>query len=362
VFYKFGTTTSQLTRFTGVEMRKTKIICTLGPSSGNTTILRNMMLSGMDTARLNFSHGSHEMHRRYINLVRRLNKASRHKIKILQDLEGYQIRIGKFKNNKKAIALKKGCEVALANKEEFYTTGMIPFDYEGSLQDIGIGSHIYIDDGNIAIKVKNRTKNCIKAEVLTPGIVKENKGINIPDVNLKFKGLTDKDKIDLQFGIKNKVDFIVQSFVRDKEDIITVREFINRRNFNCPLIAKIENRRGIENIDEIMEVSDGIMIARGDMGVSLPIYEVPIMQKIIITKCNNRKKFAITATQMLESMTERLRPTRAEVSDVANAILDGSDYVMLSGETAVGQHPIEVVRMMNDIIKFTEKSQNREDV
>jgi pyruvate kinase len=321
-----------------------------------------MMLSGMDTARLNFSHGSHEMHRQYINFVRRLNKTSRHKIKILQDLEGYRIRIGKIKNNKKTIALKKEHEVALTNKEEFYTTGMIPFNYEGSLQDIGIGSHIYIDDGNIAIKVKSRTKNCIKAEVVTPGIVKENKGINIPDVNLKFKGLTDKDKIDLQFGIKNKVDFIVQSFVRDKEDIINVRYYIKQYNSKCQIIAKIENRQGIENLDSILDVCDGIMIARGDMGVSLPIYEVPIVQKMIIKKCNKRKKFVITATQMLESMTEHLRPTRAEVSDVANAILDGSDYVMLSGETAVGQHPIEAVRMMNDIIKFTEKSQKREDI
>ena len=179
---------------------------------------------------------------------------------------------------------------------------------------------------------------------------------------MKFDGLTEKDENDLLLGIANNVDFIAQSFVRSKKDILSVREFINRRNFNCPLIAKIENRRGIENIDEIMEVSDGIMIARGDMGVSLPIYEVPIMQKMIIKKCDERKKFVITATQMLESMTEHLRPTRAEVSDVANAILDGSDYVMLSGETAVGQHPIEVVRMMHDIIKFTEKSQNREDI
>jgi len=343
-------------------MRKTKIICTLGPSSGNTTILRNMMLSGMDTARLNFSHGSHEMHRQYINFVRRLNKTSRHKIKILQDLEGYRIRIGKFKNNKKTVALKKGHEVALTNKEKFYTTGMIPFDYEGSLQDIGIGSHIYIDDGNIAIKVKSRAKNCIKAEVVTPGIIKENKGINIPDVNLKFKGLTDKDKIDLQFGVKNKVDFIAQSFVRDKEDIINIRNYIKQYNFKCQIIAKIENRQGIENLNSILDVCDGIMIARGDMGVSLPIYEVPIMQKMIIKKCNKRKKFVITATQMLESMTEHLRPTRAEVSDVANAILDGSDYAMLSGETAVGQHPIEAVQMMSDIIKFTEKSQKREDI
>ncbi|MHC4192404.1 MAG: pyruvate kinase, partial [Planctomycetota bacterium] len=181
-------------------------------------------------------------------------------------------------------------------------------------------------------------------------------------INLKFEGLTVKDKNNLMFGMANKVDFIAQSFVRSEKDIISVREFINQHKFNCPLIAKIENRQGIENIDDIMKVSDGIMIARGDMGVSLPIYEVPIMQKMIIKKCNKRKKFVITATQMLESMTENLRPTRAEVSDVANAIFDGSDYVMLSGETAAGKHPVEAVQMMKNIIKFTEKSQKRENI
>ncbi len=337
-------------------MSKVKIICTIGPSSGNALVLRSMRQAGMDVARLNFSHGSHEMHRRSINFIRGLNKTNRRRIKILQDLEGYRIRIGKFKSNKKTILLKKGQEVALTNKEEYCKPGTISFDYQGSLNSIGIGCHIYIDDGNIAIKVKSRTKDYINGEVVSPGILKENKGVNIPAVNFEFHGLTDKDKTDLQFGIKNKVDFIAQSFVRDKEDIVSIRKFIEERSFKCKLIAKIENRQGIENLDSILGVCDGIMIARGDMGVSLPIYEVPIMQKMIIRKCNERRKFVITATQMLESMTEHLRPTRAEVSDVANAILDGSDYVMLSGETAVGQHPVEVVRMMSDIIKFTEKA------
>ena len=189
-----------------------------------------------------------------------------------------------------------------------------------------------------------------------PGFLKEHKGINIPDMDLKLSGLLEKDKRDLLFGIENKVDFIAQSFVRSREDIICVREFINGQGFNCPLIAKIENRQGIENIDEILEVSDGIMVARGDMGVSLPMYEVPMVQKMIIRKCGVHRAFVITATQMLESMTENVRPTRAEVSDVANAIIDGSDYLMLSGETAVGKHPVETVAMMSDIIGFTEKA------
>jgi pyruvate kinase len=185
--------------------------------------------------------------------------------------------------------------------------------------------------------------------------VKENKGINIPDVILRFKGLTHKDKLDIQFGIENKVDYIAQSFVRDKHDILPIRNLVKQKLTSCQIIAKIENSPGIKNIDEILDVSDGIMIARGDMGVSMPIYEIPMIQKMIIRKCNQKKKFVITATQMLESMTENLRPTRAEVTDVANAILDGSDFLMLSAETAVGRYPVEAVRMMNEIIRFTEQ-------
>ncbi len=190
--------------------------------------------------------------------------------------------------------------------------------------------------------------------MVVPGVLKENKGINIPDINLRFKGVTDKDKKDIEFGIKNKVDYIAQSFVRDSKDVLYIRGLIKDRLLDCKIIAKIENRQGIRNIDEIIEVSDGIMVARGDIGVSLPIYEIAVIQKMIIKKCNRKKRFVITATQMLESMTENLRPTRAEVTDISNAILDGSDFLMLSAETAVGKYPVEAVRMMNQIIKFTE--------
>ncbi|MFZ0034506.1 MAG: pyruvate kinase, partial [Sedimentisphaerales bacterium] len=331
-------------------------ICTLGPSSCNAAVLKKLVLSGMNVARLNFSHGTHKTHKQSIDIIRRLNKTRRNKIKILQDLEGCRIRVGLFKGPKKMVALAAGSIVTLINKPQTDKKNVIPFDYHGSLSDIKTGCHIFIDDGSIALKVKSRNQTGLKAEVLVPGVVKEHKGINIPDINLKFDGLTEKDKDDLIFGIANKVDFIAQSFVRNEKDILSVREFINRHNFNCSLIAKIENRQGIENIDRILEVSDGIMIARGDMGVSLPIYEVPVMQKIIIKKCRRRRAFVITATQMLESMTEHIRPTRAEVSDVANAIIDGSDYVMLSAETAAGKHPVEAAQMMSDIIMFTEKS------
>ncbi|MHC4395090.1 MAG: pyruvate kinase [Planctomycetota bacterium] len=337
-------------------MVRTKIICTLGPSSGNTTVLRKMILAGMDVVRLNFSHGSHEEHKHNIDLVRRLNTKYRRHIRILQDLEGYRIRIGRFKyRREKTIELRKRQIIRLTNKNKAGDKEVIPFDYEGALRNIKIGSLIYIDDGNISLKVKAGTKGYLKAEVIVPGILKENKGINIPGINLKFKGLTEKDKSGLDFAAKNKVDFIAQSFVRNKQDIINVKDFIKDSGLKCRIIAKIENRQGIQNIDEILETSDGIMIARGDMGVSLPIYKIPVLQKMLIRKCNRRKKFVITATQMLESMTEHLRPTRAEVTDVANAILDGSNYVMLSGETAVGRFPVQTVQMMNQIIKFTEQ-------
>jgi len=335
-------------------MVKTKIICTLGPASSSVTVLRKMMLAGMDVARLNFSHGNHSWHQRSIRLIRRLNKNYRRHIRILQDLEGYRIRVARLAEGK-PIELKKKQTLLMTNKYSLAGKEVIPFDYEGRLQDIKPQSFIYIDDGNIALQVKQASRDYLTTQVIVAGTLKENKGINIPGVKLSFKGLTAKDRVDLDLAIREKLDFIAQSFVRNKQDILLIRDFINRRGFDCPLIAKIENREGIKNVDAILDVSDGIMIARGDMGVCLPVYEVPVLQKILIKKCNQRKKPVITATQMLESMTEHLRPTRAETSDVANAIIDGSDYVMLSAETAAGKYPVEAVTMMNNVIKFTEQ-------
>lgn len=336
-------------------MVKTKIICTIGPSSDSITVLRNMMLAGMDVARLNFSHATHSQHQRRIDMIRELNNKYRRHLRILQDLEGYRVRVGRFKDNKE-IKLKKRQVIFLTNQKILGDEEVIPFDYTGPLSDIKTGSYIYIDDGNITLRVKARTKKYIKSEVIIPGVLKEHKGINMPEVNLRFKGLTDKDRLDLQFGIRNKVDYIAQSFVRDKKDISLIRNLIKDKLPHCEIIAKIENREGIKNIDEIINASDGIMIARGDMGVSINLYEIPIVQKEIIKRCNKAKKFVITATQMLESMVENFRPTRAEVTDVANAILDGTDFVMLSAETAAGRYPTEAVKMMNRIIKFTESS------
>lgn len=336
-------------------MPRTKIICTLGPASSNRTVLRKMMLCGMDIVRLNFSHGSHAEHANRIKLIKELNRNYRRHIKILQDLEGYRIRIGRLKA-REGIELKKKKIYCLTSKVSAAEGNTIPFDYKGSLSAIRPGSLVFIDDGNIALVVKSGSRTDLKVEVIVGGLLKEHKGVNIPDASLKFKGLTEKDKADLLFGIRCGVDFIAQSFVRDKKDMLELRQFIGPGFKNCKLIAKIENRQGIKNIDSIMDASEGIMIARGDMGVSLPIYEIPMIQKMIIRKCNHRRKFVITATQMLESMTQNTRPTRAEVTDIANAILDGTDMVMLSAESAVGRYPVESVKMMNSIIKYTEAS------
>lgn len=340
------------------NMPKARIICTIGPASSGATSLRKMMLAGMDVIRLNFSHGSHAEHKQRVDLVRMLNARYRRRIRILQDLEGYRVRVGRLKDGK-PLQLNKRQEVLFTcERDARGEANIIPFDYQGRLQDIKTGSHIYIDDGNLALIVKARSKKYLKAEVAVGGLLKEHKGINMPQVDLKFKGLTPKDRLDLAFGIENKVDYIAQSFVRDKADILCLKDFLAGRLPECRIIAKIENRQGIRNIERILEVSDGIMIARGDMGVSMPIHQIPMIQKMIIKKCNQRRKFVITATQMLESMTENPRPTRAEVTDVANAVLDGSDFLMLSAETAVGKYPVESVRMMNDIVKYTEESKN----
>ncbi|MDP2938295.1 MAG: pyruvate kinase [Candidatus Omnitrophota bacterium] len=336
-------------------MPKTKIICTLGPASSRSSVLGKMMHAGMDVVRLNFSHGNLQAHLNRIRLVRELNQKYHRHIRILGDLEGYRIRVGRLKGSK-PIQVKKRQVIWLTPQDISGEGNLIPFDYRGPLSQVKKGQHIYIDDGNIALMAEACEKKHLKARVIVPGLIKEHKGINMPDVRLDFKGLTQKDREDIRFSIENKIDYIAQSFVRNKDDILALKEEFRCSPYRCRVIGKIENREGIKNIDEIIKVCEGIMIARGDMGVSIPIYEVPIIQKEIIKKCNRAKRFVITATQMLESMTENHIPTRAEVSDVANAILDGSDYLMLSAETAVGLYPVNCVDMMNKIIKFTENN------
>lgn len=335
-------------------MIKTKIVCTLGPASSRAGVLRRMMLTGMDVARLNFSHGTLAEHAEKIRLIRMLNKKYRRHIRILGDLEGYRMRIGELKG-RQPVEVKKRQVLWLTTESIVGEGSRIPFDWAGSLRSIKPGQHVYIDDGLITLKVEARDKKNLKTRVIVGGLIKEHKGINLPGVRLDVTGLTRKDKEDIHFCMEHKIDSIAQSFVRDKRDILDLRAHLKGHSHRCSVIAKIENRDGIRNIDEIISVCDGIMVARGDMGISIPVYEVPYVQKKIIRKCNKAKKFVITATQMLESMTEHSIPTRAEVCDVANAILDGTDYVMLSAESAAGLYPVECVKMMNQIIKFTEE-------
>lgn len=334
-------------------MVKTKIICTLGPSSSSETVLRKMMLAGMDVARLNFSHGKQQEQALRIERIRSLNAKYRRRIRILGDLQGHRIRIGSLVDGK-PVVLKKRAVVWLTRKRVNGTAREIPFDYPGPLRDIPLGQHIFIDDGTIALQVIGRGQGALKAKVIVEGLLKEHKGVNIPGARLRFNGMSEKDLVDIRFCEEHKVDYIAQSFVRTKKDILEVKRALSPGT-QCRVIAKIEDREGIRNIESIIGASDGIMIARGDMGVSLPIYEIPVVQKQIIAMCNRAGKPVITATQMLESMTENPRPTRAEVTDVANAILDGTDFVMLSAESAAGKYPVECVTMMNSIIRFTEK-------
>lgn len=333
-------------------MVKTKIICTIGPSSSSETVLRKMMLAGMDVGRLNFSHGKPQELLRRIKLIRLLNAKYRRRIKLLGDLQGHRIRVGDLV---KPVELKKRQIVWLTQAKRNSARGKIPFDYRGPLETIKNGILIFIDDGNIALEVTGRAKNSLRAKVIAGGVLKGHKGVNIPQAKLEFGGISRKDVQDISFCEKHNVEYIAQSFVRTKKDILDVRKLL-KTGSGCRLIAKIETREGVKNIDEIIKSSDGIMIARGDMGVSLPIYEIPIIQKAIIRKCNRAGKPVITATEMLESMTENRTPTRAEVTDVANAIIDGTDFVMLSAESAVGKYPAETVAMMNSIIKFTERN------
>ena len=332
-------------------MVRAKIICTLGPASSSETVIRKMMLAGMDVGRLNFSHGKDRELLNRIKIIRSLNAKYRRRLRVLGDLQGHRIRIGDLIA---PVLLKKRQTVWFTQQTIKGTETKIPFDYEGPLSSIKNGHQIFIDDGNLAVEVTGRAKDGLKTRVIAGGLLKEHKGVNIPEARLEFGAISQKDVKDALFCVKNKVEYVAQSFVRTKKDVLDLKEMLDGSS-RCKVIAKIENKEGIKNIDEIIKVSDGIMIARGDMGVSLPIYEIPIIQKMIIKKCNRAGKVVITATQMLESMTENLRPTRAEVTDVANAIIDGTDFVMLSAESAVGKYPVETVCMMNNIIKFTEK-------
>ncbi len=337
-------------------MVRTKIVATLGPSTNSEAVLRKMFLAGLDVVRLNFSHGTPPEHLQRIKLIRTLNKKLKRAIAIMLDLEGYRIRVGSLKRE---IPLKKNAILYLTQENILGEDREVPFDYTGPLRIIKPGSLIYIDDAKILLKVIKREKRRLKTRVATPGVLRERKGINILDTSLTFSAVTEKDKKDLNFAIKHRLDFVAQSFVRNAQDIRLIKDMLRRKHPECKIFAKVENKEALRNIDGIIREADGIIVARGDLGVCLPIYKVPVLQKEIIKKCRLNGKPAVVATQLLDSMTEESLPTRAEVSDVANAILDGASHLLLSGETAVGKHPHKVVGMMNRIIINTQKYQDK---
>jgi len=309
-----------------------------------------MAKAGMDVARLNFSHGDEAQHQMTIDNIRNINKKFKRNIKILQDLEGYRMRVGHLKH---PVELKEGEEISMS-ADAGNGKRHIPLESNVDMGGFRKGMHVFIDDGMLALKIVGCQGKRIKLKIVHGGILKSRKGVNIPDLKLKANILTEKDNKDIIFGIKNKVDYIAQSFVRNQRDILLVYKMVKPFLPDCKIVAKIENKEGVGNLDEIIAACDGILVARGDLGVSMPIYQIPFIQKDIIVRCNQNKKLSITATQMLESMTYHARPTRAEVTDVANAILDGTDFIMLSGETAAGIYPVETVLMMEQIVKFTE--------
>lgn len=337
-------------------MRKTKMICTIGPASEDIEILEKVMLAGMNASRHNFSHGDHEEHKGRMVKVRELAKKHNREIAIILDTKGPEIRTGKFEPSK--LELTKGSEftVYAGDMSVIGDTTKCAVTYEGLANDVKPGNTILIDDGLVGLTVKSVEGNAIKCEVQNTGLVGTHKGVNVPGVSIKLPALTEKDASDLIFGCEMGVNMIAASFIRKVEDVKAIRKLLDDNGGERILIcSKIENQEGVDNIDSILEASDAIMVARGDLGVEIPIENVPAVQKMIIKKCNAAGKPVVTATQMLDSMIRNPRPTRAEVSDVANAILDGTDAIMLSGESANGTYPVEAVSTMAKIAEETEK-------
>lgn len=335
-------------------MKKTKIICTLGPASDDEEVLKKMLVNGMDCARLNFSHGTHEEHLVRIERIKRLRKELKLNIPILLDTKGPEIRLKKFENG--SVVVENGEKFTLYADERIGTKEGATVSYPKLAESLNPGISILIDDGNIEMEVESISGADVICKVIHGGKISDHKSINIPSAPVDMPYLSKKDIDDILFGIQNDVDFIAASFVRSKDDVWSLRNLlIENDGANIKIISKIENIQGVENIDEIIEASDGIMVARGDLGVELPFTALPKIQKDIIKKCFRKGKYVITATQMLESMTKNPRPTRAEVSDVANAIYDGTTGIMLSGESAAGNFPVESVSTMNEIAISTEE-------
>lgn len=335
---------------------RTKIVCTIGPSSESEEVLEQLIKEGMSVARLNFSHGSIPEHKIKIDRIKKVRDKLKRPVAIMFDTKGPEIRLGNLKDDMEPY-LHVDDEYVLTTKDIIGDEKIASITYKELPKDIKKGDSILIDDGLIELKVESVTGDEIHTKVVNGGFIKSKKGVNVPNVKLRLPSLTGKDIADLKFGVKEDIDFVAASFVRTKEDVLNIRSVLESEGmFNIQIISKIENKEGLENIDAIIEVSDGIMVARGDLGVEIPTEEVPIVQKEIIKKCNLKGKPVITATQMLDSMIRNPRPTRAEANDVANAVLDGSDAIMLSGETASGAYPVEAVKTMAKIARAMEES------
>lgn len=332
--------------------RKAKIACTIGPSSANKDVIFSLIKNGMDVARLNFSHGSHEFHKKVINFIRKGAERLKRPVAILQDLQGIKIRVGLISNG--SVELKKGTEIFLHPGIEVSNNKHIFISYPNLKKDAIVGDRILFDDGLIQACVTGKTRDGIRAKITEGGILKDKKGVNLPDTKMTIQPFTEKDKRDLEFGLKMGVDYVALSFIRCADDIKIVKEWLKKRHKTLPIIAKIEKPEALHDIANILDEADGIMVARGDLGVEVPPEEVPLIQKDLIEKANKTGKIVITATQMLESMREHLRPTRAEATDVANAVIDGTDALMLSAETATGKYPVDALKMMDRIIRHTE--------
>ena len=339
------------------NIKRTKIVCTLGPASESEEVLRELIKSGLNVCRMNFSHGSHEEHKGRMDLVKKVREELGQPTAILLDTKGPEIRTGQFDSPE--VLLEEGQTFTITMKDVMGNKEMCTVSYKGLADDVKPGNTILIDDGLVGLTVKEINGDDIVCEVQNSGIVKNHKGVNVPGVKVNLPAITEKDRKDIEFGIEQGIDFIAASFVRKVSDVLAIREILEEHNAtDIKIISKIENQEGVDNLDEIIAISDGIMVARGDLGVEIPTEEIPVVQKLMIKKCNEAGKPVITATQMLDSMMRNPRPTRAEVTDVANAIYDGTDAIMLSGETAAGKYPVEAVKTMAQIAKRTEETIN----
>ena len=327
----------------------------MGPNTNDRELMKKLMENGMDVARFNFSHGDHEEQKGRMDLLKELREELHTNTAILLDTKGPEIRTGVLKDGKR-IMLVAGAQFTLTVDDIVGDQNKVSITYAGLVEDVEAGKVILIDDGLIELKVLRKTEKDIVCEVINGGELGEKKGVNVPNVSVRLPAITEKDRDDIRFGVEQGIDFIAASFVRNAECVLEIKAFLKELNAPfIPIIAKIENAEGIKNIDEIIRAADGIMVARGDLGVEIPAEEVPYLQKMLIQKCNSNFKTVITATQMLDSMIRNPRPTRAEVTDVANAVYDGTDAVMLSGETAQGKYPLEALQMMVHIIENTEQ-------